>query len=71
MLTLTANENWMEFTVRYVVDYKRRRFTKDLIFTRILEEFEKTDSRVTIASASAEINLVKTPPVDVRLTGKA
>jgi hypothetical protein len=35
---LTANDNWMEFTLRYVVDYKKRRLTKDLIFTRLLDE---------------------------------
>jgi hypothetical protein len=35
---LAANDNWMEFTLRYVVDYKKRRITKDLIFTRLLDE---------------------------------
>ena len=38
---LTANDNWMEFTLRYVVDYKKRRITKDLIFTRLLDEIEQ------------------------------
>lgn len=42
MVTLVANDNWLEFTVRYVVDYRRRRLTKDTLFTRILEEFAAT-----------------------------
>lgn len=68
MISLIANDNWMEFTVRYVVDYKRRRGVKDLLFTRILEEVEKTKGNVALASATFE--LVDLPPVDVRLRGK-
>ena len=26
-VTMTANENWMEFTLRYIVDYKKRRIS--------------------------------------------
>jgi len=70
MVTLTANENWMEFTVRYVVDYKKRRSTKDRLFTRFLEEFDKTEGRVAVASTSTDISLVQTPQFDVRLSGK-
>ena len=65
MVTVMANDNWMEFTVRYVVDYKRRRITKDQLFTRILEELDKTDGRVAIASTT--IQIVETPAFDVRL----
>lgn len=65
MIFLIANDNWMEFTVRYVVDYKKRRITKDLLFTRILEEIDKTDSRVSIASTTLQI--VDTPVFDVRI----
>jgi small-conductance mechanosensitive channel len=45
MVTLMANDNWMEFTVRYVVDYKKRRTTKDVLFRRVLEEIEHTGGR--------------------------
>ncbi|MGD2124650.1 MAG: mechanosensitive ion channel family protein [Desulfobacteraceae bacterium] len=69
-VSLTANENWMEFTIRYVVDYKERRLKKDRIFNRLLEEFDKTDGRVTIASTSTDIHLVETPAMDVRLGKK-
>jgi small-conductance mechanosensitive channel len=67
-VTLMANDNWLEFTIRYVVDYKRRRGTKDQLFTRILEEIDKTENRVAIASTT--IHLVETPVFDVRLTNK-
>jgi small-conductance mechanosensitive channel len=69
-VTLIANENWVEFTVRYVVDYKERRATKNRIFTHILDEFEKTEGRVEIASTSTDIHLIQAPPFDVRLAEK-
>jgi small-conductance mechanosensitive channel len=70
MITMAANDNWMEFTLRYVVDYKRRRSTRDKIFARVIEEFEKTEGRVTIASTSTDISLVQAPPFDVKIAGK-
>lgn len=66
-VTLIANDNWLEFTVRYVVDYKKRRITKDELFTRILEEFDRTDKRIELASATVE--LVATPAFRVKLDG--
>lgn len=66
MVTLIADDNWMEFTVRYVVGFKSRRGTKDALFTRILDEFAKTDRRVEFASAT--FHLVETPTIDVRIT---
>jgi small-conductance mechanosensitive channel len=64
-VTLMANDNWLEFTVRYVVDYKKRRVTKDQLFTRILEEIDGTNRRVELASATVE--LVSTPNLNVNL----
>lgn len=65
MVTMVANDNWIEFTLRYVVDYKKRRGTKDLLFTEILDEFERTDGAVQIASAT--FHLVEAPPINVML----
>jgi small-conductance mechanosensitive channel len=62
---LVANDNWMEFTLRYVVDYKKRRLTKDRLFTRILEETEQTHGRVALASATFQ--LVEAPEIKVKL----
>lgn len=65
MVTLVANDNWIEFTLRFVVDYKLRRITKDRLFTRILEEIDLTNGRVAMASATFE--LVGAPALDIRL----
>ncbi len=62
---LVANDNWMEFTLRYVVDYKKRRITKDQLFTRILEEVDLTKGRVALASAT--FHLVEAPEIKVQL----
>jgi hypothetical protein len=66
MVTLIANDNWMEFTIRYVTDYKRRRSTKDILFTRILEEIDATGGKVALASAT--FHLVDAPVLNVRMT---
>ncbi len=65
MVSLVANDNWMEFTVRYIVDFKKRRFTKDALFTMILDKFDETEGKVAFASATFQI--VETPVFDVRL----
>jgi small-conductance mechanosensitive channel len=65
MVTLVANDNWLEFTVRYVVDYKARRTTKDAMFRRILDAFDASGGKVAIASMT--VHLVEWPPLDVRL----
>ena len=36
LVSLIANYNWVEFTLRFVVSYKKRRATKTELFTRIL-----------------------------------
>ena len=66
-VSLIANDNWLEFTVRYVTDYKRRRISKDILFTRIMEEFDATDGKVSMASAT--FHLVEAPVINVRMTG--
>lgn len=64
-VTLIANDNWLEFTIRYVTDFKRRRSTKDILFTRIMEEFDATNGRVSLASAT--FHLVDAPVFNVRM----
>jgi hypothetical protein len=65
-VTLVTTDNWLEFTLRYVVDYKYRRGKRDQLFTRILDEFLSTDGRITYASTT--VHLVETPVFDVRVT---
>ncbi len=64
-VTISANDNWIEFILRYVVDYKRRRIIKDRIFTRLLEEFEKAQDRVSLASATFQV--VGLPEINIRM----
>lgn len=65
MVTMVANDNWVEFTLRYVVDFKRRRSTKDILFSKILLRIDSTEGRVGMASATFQ--LVGVPPVNVHL----
>ena len=55
MVTMSFDANWLEFTLRYVVDYRARRSTKDKLFTLILEGIEASKGCVQIASASFQI----------------
>ncbi len=64
MVTMVANDNWIEFTVRYVIDFKKRRSTKDFLFTKILDAFQATNGKVSLASATFQ--LVDTPVLNVR-----
>jgi small-conductance mechanosensitive channel len=47
---------YLEFTVSYVVDYLKRTVTKDQLFTSILEEVTKNDSKVRWVSSSGAAN---------------
>lgn len=65
MVSLIANDNWVEFTLRYVVDYKRRRFTKTELFTKILNTIEATNGEIKFASAT--FHLVEAPEFKVKI----
>jgi small-conductance mechanosensitive channel len=54
-IMLAATDNWIQFTARYVVDYRKRRSTKDRLFTRILEEVDRSNNRIRLASATFEM----------------
>ena len=58
MVSLTFDENWITFTLRYVVDFKRRRITKDKLFSTILIKIEENQGKVKIATAAMEITQV-------------
>lgn len=66
IVTLMLTDNWMEFTVRYVTDFKVRRSTKDKLFTQILDEFQKTNGKIKIASTTMQI--VDPPPININLS---
>ncbi|MEN9599467.1 MAG: hypothetical protein RL596_1786 [Bacteroidota bacterium] len=65
MVSLIANDNWVEYTLRYVVDYKKRRATKTALFTTILKEIEATNGEIKFASAT--FHLVEAPEIKVKM----
>ena len=68
MVTLLANDNWVEFTLRYVVNFRKRRITKSNLFTQILTEVEKTNGEIKFASAT--FHLVEAPEINVNIKNK-
>ena len=66
MVSLIANDNWIEFTLRYVVSYKKRRITKTTLFTQMIKRIEATNG--TIKFASATFQLVESPDFRVRVS---
>ncbi|WP_424963631.1 mechanosensitive ion channel family protein [Ekhidna sp.] len=66
MVSMVANDNWVEFTLRYIVDFKKRRYTKNELFKEILKSVEKTNGKVQLASATFE--LVSMPEVNLSPT---
>ena len=68
MISLILNDNWVEYTIRYVVSYKKRRFTKNELFSEILEEIEKTQGEIKFASATFQ--LVDAPELKININGK-
>lgn len=55
MVTMTANDGGLVFTLRYTVDFKQRRGTKDKLFTRIITDISHTDDAVKLPQATLEI----------------
>ena len=62
-LALTLTDNWIRFNLRYIVDYKKRRYVKHLLHDLIGKEIQKTGDKVMLASATFEI--VKIPTIDI------
>ncbi len=67
-VTVRLTDNWIEFTLRYVVDYKQRRLTKDNIYREIQKGFEQSEGKVALASSTFEIT--QFPEIKVNFTGK-
>lgn len=65
MVSLIANDNWVEYTLRYVVSYKKRRATKTVLFTNILKQIEATNGEIKFASAT--FHLVEAPEIKIKM----
>ncbi|MDW5290349.1 hypothetical protein [Formosa sp. PL04] len=63
-LAITMTDNWIQFNLRYIVDYKKRRYTKSLLHERIGKEIKMTDGKVKLASVTLEI--VQIPTINVK-----
>ncbi len=66
MVSIVANDNWVEYTLRYIVDYRKRRITKTELFDRILAEIESTGGQIKFASATFQ--LVEAPEIKVKIS---
>ncbi|MCX7551732.1 mechanosensitive ion channel family protein [Xanthomarina sp. F2636L] len=62
-LAISLTDNWIQFNLRYIVDYKKRRFTKNELQDSIRKAFEATKGQVVFASTTIE--LVKIPDLKV------
>ena len=69
MVTMVANDNWVEYNLRYVVDYKKRRLTKDQITVKLLDAIDQTRGQIRLGSQTIE--LVAVAPLDVNMTASA
>lgn len=63
-LAIKMTDNWIEFNLRYIVDYKKRRITKHILNELIGKEIEKTNGKVMLGSTTFEI--VKIPDINVK-----
>ena len=63
-LAITMTDNWIQFNLRYIVDYKKRRYTKTLLNEEINKKILATNGKVTLASATFEI--VNIPTVTLK-----
>jgi len=62
-LAITLTENWIRFNLRYIVDYKKRRYTAHLLHDLIRRAVEKTGGKVQLASTTLEV--VRIPTLNV------
>ena len=65
MVTLIMNDNWVEYTLRYIVDYKRRRTIKDTICELLLNRIDETRGRIRLGSSTLELSAA--PEMGIRI----
>lgn len=63
MVTMKITDNWVEYTVRYVVNYRKRRFIQDALFSEILTAINQSNGLIELASAT--INITEFPTINV------
>lgn len=63
IVTMFFDENWITFTLRYVVDFKSRRSKKSILSEKILTAINASNGKVKIASVAIEITEFPKAPV--------
>lgn len=66
-LAMTLTDNWVQFNLRYIVDYKKRRLTKHLLNEAIGREIVASNGKVVLASTTVEV--VRVPAVKIEMKG--
>ena len=64
-LALSLTDNWIQFNLRYIVDFKKRRYIKHLLNDKIREEIEKTNDKIILASTTLEV--IKIPDLNIKV----
>ena len=64
-LAISLTDNWIQFNIRYIVDYKKRRSTRHILNTKIMEAIEKTEGKVMLASSTIELINLKNAKVNI------
>lgn len=64
-LATTLTDNWIQFNLRYIVDYRKRCYTRHLLHDKIRLEFENTNGKIILASTTLE--LIKIPELKIKL----
>lgn len=65
-MAISLTDNWIQVNLRYIVDYRKRRYTKHLIHEKIHQEVAKSMGKVVLASATHEI--VSLPEIRINMT---
>jgi small-conductance mechanosensitive channel len=68
-VSLVITDDWLEFTLRYLVDVKQRRASRDRLSMRVLDAFAASGGRVALGSTT--VQLVSPDPLSVRLQSPA
>jgi small-conductance mechanosensitive channel len=69
-LAIKLTDNWIEFNLRYIVDYKKRRVTKHLLNDAIRKGIEATNGKVVLASSTFELIKIPELKIDVKQNSK-
>lgn len=68
-VSMVVTDGGVVFTLRYTVDFKYRRSTKDKIFTKVLDELQKAEGEILLPASTLQI--VDAPDLKVQIKGNA